>query len=80
MMVIDTVKMKLDGMVNLNMIDMVISYSIFTWMIRQIHIMVKQFLCTIEMNGLCKLNQVVNHEIMKLKMGCIKWNGLYQKY
>ena len=30
MMVIDVMKMKLDGMVNLNMIDMVISYSIFT--------------------------------------------------
>ena len=46
----------------------------------RIPIMVKQFLCTIEMNGLCKLNQVVNPGIMRMKMGCIKWNGSYQKY
>ena len=34
MMVIDTVKMRLDGMVNLDMMDMIISYSFLTWMIR----------------------------------------------
>ena len=80
MMVIDAMKMRLDGMVNLDMIDMVISYSILHEWFEQIHIMVKQFLYTIEMNGLCKPNQVVNPGIMKVKMGCIKWNGLYQKY
>ena len=74
MIVIDTMKIKMDDMVNLkwimnvlmNMIWMVISFSILYEWFEWIHYVVEHFLYAIEMNGLCKPNHVMDHDTERL--------------
>ena len=67
---IDAIEKRMDDMVNLNMMEMITSYSLINEWFGQIH-----FVYTIEMNGLCK----PNHEIEWLmKMGNLPWNGFYR--
>ena len=49
-------------LMNLNIMDMIISYSFFYESFTIIHFVVKHILYTIEMNGLCKSNHIMNHE------------------
>ena len=63
MIVIDTMKIRMDDMVNLNMI---ISYSFLHEWFEWIHFLVEYFLYIIEMNGLCKPNHVMDHDTERL--------------
>lgn len=70
-MVIDTILIRVDSMVNLNLMEMAISYSLLHEWFKMIHFVITHFLYTIEMNGLCKPNHFVNHEtewMMKMEV------------
>ena len=71
---IDAIEIRMDDMVNLNMMEMITSYSLIHKWFRRIHFVV-QYFHILEMNGLCKPNQEIEWLI---KMESITRNGFYR--